>query len=153
GRTQQIVVFPLADPARRLIDLPGYGYAKVPESLRLHWRGVLDEYLRTRASLKGVVLVMDVRHPLKEFDRQMLAFCAASARPCHGLLTKSDKLSQAEAARTLAAVRKTLAAEFPGASAQLLSSTKKTGLDEARAVLAHWLFGVADTPAVAASGG
>ena len=73
GRTQQLVVFPL-DDTHRLIDLPGYGYAKVPESMRLHWRGVIDAYLRTRDSLKGLVLVMDSRHPLREFDRQMLGF-------------------------------------------------------------------------------
>jgi GTP-binding protein len=140
GRTQLLNVFPVGDPARRLIDLPGYGYAKVPEAMRLHWRGVLDTYLRMRVSLKGLVLVMDSRHPLRDFDRDMLVFGAASGRRCHCLLTKSDKLSRSEAARTLAAVRKTLAAEFPNGTAQLFSSTAKTGLDEARALLARWLF-------------
>jgi GTP-binding protein len=140
GRTQLLNVFPVGDPATRLIDLPGYGYAKVPEAMRLHWRGVLDNYLRTRVSLKGLVLVMDSRHPLREFDCDMLAFGAASGRRCHCLLTKADKLSRSEAARTLAEVRKTLAAEFPNGTAQLFSSTAKTGLDEARALLARWLF-------------
>ena len=139
GRTQQINVFPLADPAQRLIDLPGYGYAKVPEALRAHWRGVLDAYLRTRSSLRGLVLVMDARHPLKDFDRQMLAFGAASGRPCHCLLTKADKLSRSEGARTLAAVRKELAEIAPEASAQLFSSLGKTGLDELRALVVRWL--------------
>ena len=144
GRTQLLNVFPVGDPGRRLVDLPGYGYAKVPEAMRLHWRGVLDTYLRTRVSLKGLVLVMDSRHPLKEFDRDMLAFGAASGRRCHCLLTKSDKLSRSEAARTLAAVCKTLAAEFPSGTAQLFSSTAKTGLDEARVLLASWLSERAD---------
>ena len=139
GRTQLLNVFVVGDEARRLVDLPGYGYAKVPEAMRLHWRGVIDRYLRERASLRGLVLVMDSRHPLKEFDRDMLAFGAASGRPCHCLLTKSDKLSRSESLRTLAAVRKVLAAEFPQASAQLFSSTAKTGLDDARAVIAGWL--------------
>jgi GTP-binding protein len=139
GRTQQINVFPLVDPAQRLIDLPGYGYAKVPEALRAHWRGVLDAYLRTRTSLRGLVLVMDARHPLKDFDRQMLVFGAASGRPCHCLLTKADKLSRSEGARTLAAVRKELAEIAPGASAQLFSSLAKTGLDELRALVIGWL--------------
>lgn len=139
GRTQLLNVFAIGDGAQRLIDLPGYGYAKVPEAMRLHWRGVIDKYLRERASLRGLVLVMDARHPLKEFDRDMLAFGAASGRRCHCLLTKSDKLSRSEGARTLAAVRKALAAEFPQASAQLFSSLAKSGLDEARGTVAGWL--------------
>jgi GTP-binding protein len=139
GRTQLLNVFPVGGLAHRLIDLPGYGYAKVPEAMRLHWRGMIDKYLRERVSLKGLVLVMDSRHPLKDFDRDMLIFGAASGRPCHCLLTKSDKLSRGEGARTLIAVRKTLAAEFPQASAQLFSSLAKTGLDDARAMVAGWL--------------
>ncbi|MEO7065111.1 MAG: ribosome biogenesis GTP-binding protein YihA/YsxC [Dokdonella sp.] len=139
GRTQLLNVFPLLDPAQRLIDLPGYGYAKVPEAMRLHWRGVMDMYLRNRESLKGLVLVMDSRHPLKEFDCDMLTFGAASGRRCHCLLTKSDKLSRSEGARTLAAVRKELAANFPNGTAQLFSSTEKVGLDEARSLFADWL--------------
>ena len=138
GRTQQLVVFPL-DDERRLIDLPGYGYAKVPEKLRAHWRAVIDAYLRTRESLMGLVLVMDARHPLREFDRQMLAFGAATGRPCHCLLTKSDKLSRSESARVLAEVRKTLADEAPNASAQLFSAPAGSGLDEARSRIASWL--------------
>lgn len=139
GRTQLLNVFAVGGEAQRLVDLPGYGYAKVPEAMRLHWRGVIDRYLRERASLRGLVLVMDSRHPLKEFDCDMLAFGAASGRPCHCLLTKADKLSRSESLRTLTAVRKTLAADFPQASAQLFSSTAKSGLDDARAVVAGWL--------------
>jgi len=150
GRTQLLNVFPVGDPSRRLIDLPGYGYAKVPEAMRLHWRGVLDLYLRTRVSLKGLILVMDSRHPLKDFDCDMLEFGAASGRACHCLLTKSDKLSRSESLRTLSAVRKELAANFPNGTAQLFSSTSKAGLDDARSVLSRWLFGDAAGAAPAA---
>jgi GTP-binding protein len=139
GRTQQIVVFPL-DDAHRLIDLPGYGYAKVPESLRAHWRSVIDTYLRTRASLRGIVLVMDARHPLKDFDRTMLDFTGATGRRCLCLLTKADKLSRGEGARVLEGVRRELAANWPGAEARLISALDGKGVDDARAVLAGWLF-------------
>lgn len=152
GRTQLLNVFPVGDEAHRLIDLPGYGYAKVPEAMRLHWRGAIDRYLRERISLQGLVLVMDSRHPLKDFDRDMLAFGAASQRQCHCLLTKSDKLSHSEGLRTLAAVRKVLAAEFPQATAQLFSSTAKTGLDQARGVVAGWL-GLGGQPAASREAG
>ena len=139
GRTQQIVVFPL-DETHRLIDLPGYGYAKVPEKLRAHWHEVIDAYLRTREALRGIVLVMDARHPLREFDRTMLAFAHATGRNSLCLLTKSDKLSRGEAARVLHAVRRELDPLAPGAIAQLFSSLSGTGVDEARGVLADWLF-------------
>ena len=141
GRTQLLNVFSIGDETRRLIDLPGYGYAKVPEAMRLHWRGVMDTYLRTRVSLRGLVLVMDSRHPLREFDCDMLAFGAASGRPCHCLLTKADKLTHSERLRTLAGVRKMLADEFPHGTAQLFSSTAKTGLIEARGLITSWLTG------------
>lgn len=139
GRTQQLVVFPL-DETHRLIDLPGYGYAKVPEKLREHWREVIDMYLRTRASLRGIALVMDARHPLREFDRMMLQFAAATGRDTLVILTKSDKLSRSEAAQTLTTVRKELQTLAPAARAQLFSSLNGSGVDEARATLAQWLF-------------
>lgn len=140
GRTQQLVVFVLDDEAHRLIDLPGYGYAKVPDKLRDHWRATIDAYLRSRESLKGIVLVMDARHPLREFDRMMLDFARATGRESLCLLTKADKLSRGEAARTLQAVRKELATLAPGAHAQLFSSLAGSGVDEARSLLAQWLF-------------
>ncbi|HJT98030.1 MAG TPA: ribosome biogenesis GTP-binding protein YihA/YsxC [Rhodanobacteraceae bacterium] len=143
GRTQQLVVFTL-DDAHRLIDLPGYGYAEVPDRLRAHWRGTIDAYLRSRASLRGVVLVMDARHPLREFDRVMLEFAHATGRRSLCLLTKSDKLSRGEAARVLAAVRKEMSAIAPAADALLFSSLARTGVDEARRILAGWLFGTPD---------
>lgn len=142
GRTQQLVVFPLDDD-HRLIDLPGYGYAKVPEKLRAHWREVIDTYLRTRESLKGIVLVMDARHPLREFDRMMLEFADATRRESLCLLTKADKLSRGEGARVLHAVRNELATLAPSARAQLFSSLSGNGVDEARTVLAGWLFAAA----------
>lgn len=134
GRTQLLNVFVL-DEARRLIDLPGYGYAKVPTMMREHWRHMIDTYLRERESLRGVVLIIDSRHPLKEFDQQMLGFCRDIDLACHILLTKSDKLGRGEAARTLAAVRKQCTTQGWPATAQSFSALAKTGLDEARAVL------------------
>ncbi|MDE2280080.1 MAG: YihA family ribosome biogenesis GTP-binding protein [Xanthomonadaceae bacterium] len=140
GRTQQMVAFALPPLAQgedeapldaRLIDLPGYGYAKVPEELRAHWKQEIDAYLHHRQSLRGVVLIADIRHPLKEFDRMMLDFCFVTGLPCHLLLTKADKLSRNQAAQALAAMRKS----FPDglhATAQVFSSTAGTGLEEAR---------------------
>ena len=138
GRTQLLNVFAL-DDTRRLVDLPGYGYAKVPEAIREKWRHVIDAYLRERESLRGVVLIIDSRHPLKEFDRQMLAFCHDIDLACHVLLTKADKLSRSEGMRTLALVRKECAAQGWRATAQLFSVLAKTGLDEARSTLAGLL--------------
>ncbi|HST29147.1 MAG TPA: ribosome biogenesis GTP-binding protein YihA/YsxC [Rudaea sp.] len=138
GRTQLLNVFVL-DEARRLIDLPGYGYAKVPEAMREKWRQVIDAYLRERESLRGVVLIVDARHPLKEFDRQMLDYCRGIGLACHVLLTKADKLSRSEGTRALAGVRKACAAEGWPAGVQLFSATAKTGLDEARAAIAALL--------------
>ena len=134
GRTQQFVVFAL-DGARRLVDLPGYGYAKVPEAMRTQWRRTIDAYLRRRSSLRGVVLIVDIRHPLKEFDCQMLAYCRDIGLPCHVLLTKADKLTRNQAAATLAAVRRECRAQGWPASVQAFSVPAKTGLDEARTAL------------------
>jgi len=139
GRTQQLVYFEVK-PERYLVDLPGYGYAKVPENLRAHWQQFINQYFKNRAALAGLVIVMDVRHPLREYDLQMLAFAKGRDLPAHCLLTKSDKLGRGEQAKTLAAVRKELKAEFGDAvSAQLYSGDSKLGVDEARAVVARWL--------------
>jgi GTP-binding protein len=138
GRTQQLVVFAL-DDARRLIDLPGYGYAKVPAQLREHWGKVLDIYFRERQSLRGLILVMDVRHPLTPFDRMLLEACRAVGREAHVLLTKADKLSRSQAMATLRAVEKEIAAEGWPATVQLFSSLKKDGVAQARGKLAAWL--------------
>jgi GTP-binding protein len=134
GRTQQFVVFAL-DGARRLVDLPGYGYAKVPEAMRAQWRKAIDAYLRRRASLRGVVLIVDIRHPLKEFDRQMLGYCRDIGLACHVLLSKADKLSRNQGSAVLAGVRRECRAEGWPASVQLFSAMAKTGVDAARTTL------------------
>ena len=107
GRTQQIVIFKL-DEDRRIADLPGYGYAKVPLKLKEHWRKVMARYFETRKCLRGVVLVMDVRHPMREFDQQMLNWCESAGIPCHILLTKADKLKRGPAQAALLKARKVL---------------------------------------------
>jgi GTP-binding protein len=134
GRTQQIVIFEV-DPCRRIADLPGYGYAKVPEKLRAHWRQNMQAYFESRRSLRGVVLVMDIRHPLRPFDEQMLAWCAAAGVPCHVLLTKGDKLKRGPAQATLLKVRKALP---EGATAQVFSARSAAGLDDLIARLNAW---------------
>jgi GTP-binding protein len=134
GRTQQIVIFDI-DEQRRIADLPGYGYAKVPAQLRAHWRHVMQLYFNQRQSLKGVVLVMDIRHPLRPFDEQMLNWCESSAVPCHVLLTKADKLKRGPAQATLLKVRKSL--PFV-ATAQVFSASRRMGLDELIRVLNGW---------------
>jgi len=138
GRTQLINYFRLNNGAF-LVDLPGYGYAKVPEKIRRQWQALLENYLTRRPSLVGLVLIMDARHPLKDLDRQMIEWFTPSGRPIHILLTKSDKLSRSEAAATLSAVRAALV-EFGGrVTAQLFSSLKKTGMEEAEKAISGWL--------------
>jgi GTP-binding protein len=134
GRTQQIVIFEL-DENRRIADLPGYGYAKVPQKLRTHWRNVMARYFETRECLRGVVLVMDIRHPMRDFDQQMLHWCDMAQIPCHILLTKADKLKRGPAQAALLKLRRDLPAI---ASAQVFSSLKKTGLDELLDKLSEW---------------
>jgi len=134
GRTQHFVIFAI-DAQRRLVDLPGYGYAKVPEAVREQWRRAIDAYMRERTSLRGIVLIMDSRHPLKDFDRQMLAYCRDIGRACHVLLTKADKLSRNQGTAALALVRGEIKAERWPATVQLFSAFDKTGLDEARSHL------------------
>jgi len=128
GRTQLINFFSLA-PGQRLADLPGYGYAKVPEQMKHHWRELLTRYVEIRAALTGLVIVMDARRPLTDFDQQMLAWTQANGLTTHLLLTKADKLSRSEAALT---IRKVRAAVDPSTTAQLFSAVDKTGVDEAR---------------------
>ncbi len=138
GRTQAINFFAL-DEARRLVDLPGYGYAKVPEAMKKAWQKEMSNYLGKRHSLRGLVLVMDVRHPLTEYDLSMLGFCAERGLAVHVLLTKADKLKHGAAKNALLAVRRELA-DYPGElGVQLFSALKKSGIDEVRAVLTAWL--------------
>ena len=145
GRTQLINFFSLNE-RQRLADLPGYGYAKVPEKMRAHWRELMERYVETRASLGGIVLVMDSRHPLTEFDSQMLEWTSAQNLPTHLLLTKADKLSRGESASTLKKVR---AAVGDVVTAQLFSAVAKTGVDEARKEILRMLN---STPARATAG-
>ncbi|KAA9131313.1 YihA family ribosome biogenesis GTP-binding protein [Marinihelvus fidelis] len=142
GRTQQIVIFEL-DISRRIADLPGYGYAKVPVKLKQHWTQVMETYLETRHCLRGVVLVMDIRHPLKPFDEQMLNWSAAAGLPVHVLLTKADKLKRGPAQASLLKVRKALP---PGATAQVFSSTSRQGLEEWVETIKPWMDYGTDSP-------
>jgi GTP-binding protein len=138
GRTRLINYYAIGGE-RFLVDLPGYGYAKVPDAIRAPWKELLGGFLQTRAPLRGLALVMDVRHPLTELDQRMLGWFHPTGKPIHVLLTKADKLSR-EAGRTvLRRVESEVAALAPGASVQLFSSPKKTGLEEAAAVLVRWL--------------
>lgn len=149
GRTQQINYFGL-DEQRRLVDLPGYGYAKVPDNVKQAWQHLVEKYLETRQSLRGIVIVMDIRHPLTNFDTHFLHWCYISAMPAHILLTKSDKISRGAAASTLHKVRLSITKEYnhvitkgrvPGnvPTAQLFSALKKTGVEDIHAKLDEWL--------------
>ncbi len=136
GRTQALNFFGL-DEGQRLVDLPGYGYAKVPEALRLHWGQLLEHYVRQRQSLAGIVLVMDIRHPLMPFDQDLLTFAKHCQRPVHILLNKSDKLSRGAARSTWEALQRR--PELQDASLQLFSAHTGQGLDELQWHLAQWL--------------
>lgn len=138
GRTQHLNYFALGE-GNYLVDLPGYGYAKVPPDVQKHWEDLLGSYLQAREPLCGLVIIMDARRPLTALDEQMLDWFAPTGKPVHILLTKADKLSRQEATRTLRNVTAWLNEHFPGCSAQLFSSLKKTGLEEAEAVIASWL--------------
>ncbi|SNR78389.1 cell division checkpoint GTPase YihA [Methylobacillus rhizosphaerae] len=139
GRTQLINFFSLGQD-RFLVDLPGYGYAKVPEAMRKHWQLTLATYLSQRPCIGGLVLVMDCRHPLTPLDRQMLDWYSPSGKPIHALLTKSDKLSRQAANQTLQQVKKELNANWGNCTVQLFSSLKKQGVEEAESIIGRWLF-------------
>ncbi len=138
GRTQLINFF-LVEPERYLVDLPGYGYAQVPATVRQHWRNLLERYLHERAALRGLLLVMDIRHPLTDLDRQMLDWCAARELPVHILLTKADKLSRGAALTALHQVQRTLKTTYPQTGTQLFSAMTRLGVEEAHVQLDQWL--------------
>tara|TARA_B100000497_G_scaffold63782_1_gene72075 strand:- start:638 stop:1267 length:630 start_codon:yes stop_codon:yes gene_type:complete len=141
GRTQMINFFQLGED-RRLVDLPGYGYAKVPVAMKAQWDRHMAEYLQARKSLGGLILLMDIRHPLQDYDRQMLNWAAQAGLPVHILLTKSDKLKRGPAQSTLLKVESFLREMDPGITlltVQTFSSLKKLGLPELEAQLNHWL--------------
>lgn len=137
GRTQTMNLFSL-DPSRRLVDLPGYGYAKVPLAVKQRWQRVLHDYLERRESLAGLVLVMDIRHPLKETDQQYIEWATVAEVPVHILLTKADKLSRGSAINTLLQVRNALQRYGSLVTAQIFSSHDRTGLEEAVVQLDVW---------------
>lgn len=142
GRTQLINFFTLQNsPDTRIVDLPGYGYAKVPQEVKKKWQKNLSEYLHERKSLKGLVLMMDIRRPLQEFDTMMINWAVDADMPVHALLTKSDKLKRGAAKSALLQFQKYIhEAEVDDlVTSQLFSSLKKDGVDELKSVLSNWL--------------
>ena len=141
GRTQQLVYFglpPVSD--RYLVDLPGYGYAKVPQELQAHWQAFIHAYFERRQALSGLVVVMDIRHPLKDYDLQMLGYAMARGLPAHALLTKADKLSRSASASAVLMVRRDLHARWgDSVGVQAYSAESRQGVEQARAVVARWL--------------
>ncbi|HKT97068.1 MAG TPA: ribosome biogenesis GTP-binding protein YihA/YsxC [Paraburkholderia sp.] len=148
GRTQHINYFSVGstdDPAGYLVDLPGYGYAEVPEAAKAHWEQLLSLYLQTRAQLAGLVLMMDARRPLTELDRRMIEWFAPTGKPIHALLTKCDKLTRQESVLALRTTNKAFdeyrKEGYEGKlSAQLFSALKRVGLDEAHEVIESWIM-------------
>lgn len=137
GRTQLINLFEL-EPDKRLVDLPGYGYAKVSKVIKERWQKTLGQYLETRQCLKGVVLLVDIRHPLKEFDAMMVEWANEAQKPLHILLTKADKLTRNHANKSMMEKKKELKG-FSDISIQTFSSVNKSGLDALEAQLNAWL--------------
>lgn len=138
GRTQLINFFSLSEN-QRLVDLPGYGFAKAPVAVKREWTRQLEHYLQERRCLRGLILLMDVRRPLLDFDRMMLDWAVAAGMPVHVLLTKADKLKKGPAKSTLLHVRGELADQADMVSVQLFSALKKTGLEDLCKVLNAWL--------------
>ncbi len=138
GRTQLINFFQVQDDVF-LVDLPGYGYAKVPEAMKKEWQHHMTDYLERRDALVGLVLLMDIRHPMKEFDQMMLNWSVSANLPLHILLTKADKLKQGAAKQVLNKLKQDLA-RFPLVSTQLFSSLKRSGVDQLAAKLDEWFL-------------
>jgi GTP-binding protein len=138
GRTRLINYYAIG-AERFIVDLPGYGYAKVPDAVRAPWEALLGGYLRTRAELRGLAVIMDVRHPLTVLDRRLLEWFRPTGKPVHVLLTKADKLSREAAQKSLRRLETEVDALLPEISVQLFSSLEKTGVDEAGGVLRRWL--------------
>lgn len=139
GRTQMINFFQV-EPGHRLVDLPGYGYAKVPAEIRRHWDRLLQRYLSERKTLRGLFIIMDIRHPLTTLDEQLLNWCEHGDLSSHILLTKSDKLSFGASSKILRNVQQVLKNHYPQASVQLFSALRRTGVKEAHAQLDKWLY-------------
>jgi GTP-binding protein len=137
GRTQLINVFEIGDN-KRLIDLPGYGFAKVPLEMKKKWQKALGEYLEKRQSLKGLVVLMDIRHPLKDLDMDLIEWAVDGDLPVLALLTKCDKLSQGKRSTEVLKVKKTLDALNGDIRVQAFSSLKYTGSEQADAIICDW---------------
>ena len=138
GRTQLINVFEVAED-KRLIDLPGYGFAKVPLEMKKKWQKALGEYLEKRESLKGLVVLMDIRHPLKDLDMDLIQWAADSELPVLALLTKCDKLSQGKRSAEVLRVKNILAELNADIRVQAFSSLKRTGSEQANSIICDWL--------------
>jgi GTP-binding protein len=139
GRTQHLNYFSIGthaedeyQPAGFLVDLPGYGYAQVGHAAKAHWDQLLSSYIATRTELKGLVLIMDARRPLTDLDLNLVQWFAPRGRPIHAVLTKADKLNRSESVKALEAARSGLSKFGPAHTAQLFSSLKKTGVEEAQ---------------------
>lgn len=137
GRTQHINMF-VVDAERRIADLPGYGFAKVPLAAKQRWQKLVDTYIRNRESLRGLLLVMDIRHPLKELDLQLLTFCEHADLPVHVLLNKSDKLSKAAVKKTLQEVQAILTRYHNSVTLQTFSALQGSGTKELNTLLNQW---------------
>lgn len=137
GRTQLINLFKL-DEERRIADLPGYGFAKVPQNTKLQWEKLISTYLQDRNCLRGLLLVMDIRHPLKELDQQILSWCATCNLPVYVLLNKSDKLSASAAKQTAMQVKKFITNIDASFALQTFSALKKLGVTELQQLLDNW---------------
>lgn len=140
GRTQLINYFALPEQPLALVDLPGYGFAKVPVAVKNEWQAQLDNYLNNRNALSGMILLMDIRHPLKEFDNAMLDWASEQQMPIHILLTKADKLKRGPGQATLHKVRKAVKDLGELVSVQTFSSQSAEGLAELKRVLSTWLL-------------
>ncbi|MDX2367794.1 MAG: ribosome biogenesis GTP-binding protein YihA/YsxC [Colwellia sp.] len=137
GRTQLINVFEIGDN-KRLIDLPGYGFAKVPLEMKKKWQAALGEYLEKRQSLKGLVVLMDIRHPLKDLDMDLIEWAVDGDLPVLALLTKCDKLSQGKRSTEVLKVKKVLDALNGDVRVQAFSSLKRTGSEQADTIICDW---------------
>ena len=138
GRTQHLNFFTVAG-GRFLVDLPGYGFARAPKAQQLAWQELIGGYLASRKPLAGLVVIMDIRHPMTDLDIMLLDWFKPLGRPVHVLLSKADKLAKSPQIETLQRVRKSLADQGIEASVQLFSSLKKTGVDEAEGRIRGWL--------------
>ncbi|WP_109080759.1 ribosome biogenesis GTP-binding protein YihA/YsxC [Aggregatibacter aphrophilus] len=137
GRTQLINLFEV-EPQCKLVDLPGYGYAAVPEQMKQQWQYALGEYLQKRECLAGIIVLMDIRHPLKDLDQQMIEWAVSADLPILLLLTKADKLSQSERSKQVKMVREAILSFQGDIQVEAFSALKRTGIDRLAAKLDSW---------------